>query len=560
MKKIGLKRSQIWSAALIACVAGAPMFAQPSFSESDEQFAQARTITHRLTSSQYRNIITDVFGSHIDLGGRFEPDMRRDGLLAIGSGLVSVTAAGMEQYDAMSRAIAETVVDEAHRELLIPCVPASKTAADDACAATFFEEAGFLLYRRPLTEDQLDAYVAAARTGAEYTEDFYEGLSLSLAGMLSSPAFLFREQRTEPNPDAPGQYRLDAYSKATQLSFFLWNAGPDRQLLEAAASGVIHTEEGLTRQVDRMLTSPRLEAGLRAFFNDHFHFDEFENLAKDTDIYPKFSPTISEQAREQTIRTVLNVVLNQRADYREVFRTKQTFLTPELGSVYRVPVFKDGPNGSPDGWQPYEFAESDPYQGILTQISFTALHSPAGRSSPTFRGKALREVMMCQVVPPPPGQVDFTLFEGEDLRKATARVRLAAHNANPVCAGCHKITDPIGLALENFDGSGEFRVNDNGNAIDPSGNLNGQDFNTVGEFVDIIYNGTVTTSCLNRRLASYALGRSPMPSERQWIESLDAFFEESGFRVTDLMREIALSDALHKIPNTELNTALNTVN
>ena len=136
---------------------------------------------------------------------------------------------------------------------------------------------------------------------------------------------------------------------------------------------------------------------------------------------------------------------------------------------------------------------------------------------------------------------------------------LDAHNANPVCAGCHKITDPIGLALENFDGSGGFRVTDNGNAIDPSGNLSGQNFNSVGEFIDIIYNDTVTTSCLNRRLASYALGRSPMPSERQWIESLDTFFEESGYRVTDLMREIALSDALLKVTNVEISTALNTV-
>ena len=161
-----------------------------------------------------------------------------------------------------------------------------------------------------------------------------------------------------------------------------------------------------------MLASPRLESGLRAFFNDHFHFDEFEYLAKDTDIYPKFSPAIAEQAREQTLRTVLDVVLTQRADFREVFRTKRTFLTPELGSIYRVPVFKEGPNGSPDGWQSYEFADSDPYKGILTQISFTALHSPAGRSSPTYRGKALREVMMCQTVPPPPGDVDFTLFDG----------------------------------------------------------------------------------------------------------------------------------------------------
>ena len=556
MKNNQRKFGHAWHVALIVCAASVSLSGQSTEALGEEQVAKVQTVTHRLTPSQYRNIITDVFGADIDLGGRFEPDLREDGLLAVGSSVVSVTATGMEQYDAMSRAIADTVVDKAHRELLIPCTPKSVTEADDRCAESFFTEAGLLLYRRPLTDAQLEAYVGAARTGAELTADFYEGLSLSLAGMLSSPAFLFREQRAEPDPDSAGNYRLDSYSKAAQLSFFLWNAGPDAALLEAAANGELHTEEGLTRQVDRMLTSPRLEAGLRAFFNDNFRFDAFEDLAKDSILFPKFSPVVAEQAREQTIRTVLDVVLTRRADYREVFTTKRTFLTPDLGSIYQVPVYKNGPNGSPDQWQSYEFSETDPYQGILTQISFTALHSPAGRSSPTIRGKALREIMMCQEVPAPPGDVDFTLFEGGgDLRNATARKRLAVHSSEPMCAGCHKITDPIGLALENFDGSGEYRTTDNGADIDPGGELNGSKFSDVGEFAQIVYQDTVTTSCLVDRLSSYALGRSPIPSDKEWVNNLDESFEQSGFRVTDLMRQIAVSDALYRLPRADLNTA-----
>ncbi len=561
MKNSRLKFGQISRTVLFACAAAVSLSGQSTQVAGEEQFAAIQTTTHRLTPAQYRNIITDVFGADIDLGGRFEPDLREDGLLAVGAGIVSVTATGMEQYDAMSRAIAETVVDETHRDLLVPCTPGSATEADDICAKTFFTEVGLLLYRRPLTDEQLDAYVGAARAGAELTGDFYDGISLSLAGMLSSPAFLFREQRAEPDPNSAGLYRLDSYSKASQLSFFLWNAGPDRALFDAAAGGVLHTEEGLTRQVERMLASPRLEAGLRAFFNDNFRFDEFETLAKDSILFPKFSPVVAAQAREQTIRTILDVVLTRRADYREVFTTKRTFLTPDLGSIYQVPVFKNGPNGSPDLWQVYDFSESDPYQGILTQISFTALHSPAGRSSPTIRGKALREIMMCQVVPAPPGDVDFTLFEGgEDLRNATARKRLAVHSSEPMCAGCHKITDPIGLALENFDGSGEYRTTDNGAAIDPGGELNGLKFSDVDEFAKIIYQDTVTTSCLVERLSSYALGRSPTLAEKAWVNELNETFEENGFRVTDLMREIAVSDALYQLSGAAPNTASASVN
>jgi hypothetical protein len=307
-----------------------------------------------------------------------------------------------------------------------------------------------------------------------------------------------------------------------------------------------------------MIRSQRLKNGLREFFIDNFHLDEFESLAKDPVLFPKFGATISEQAREQTLKTIIDVVLTRRADYREIFTTKKTFMTPELGSIYHVPVFKAGPNGSPDDWQPYEFSDSEPYAGILTQIAFTALHSPAGRSSPTTRGKALREIMLCQEVPSPPGDVDFSAFEGAgDLRNATARKRLGLHSTEPMCAGCHKITDPIGLALENFDGIGEFRTTDNGAKIDASGELNGMAFSGPEGFTQAIYSEPAVTSCLVDRLASYASGRKlEQPYYKEWVINLESVFEQGGFRVPDLMREIALSDALYDLPTDTAVTTL----
>ncbi len=517
---------------------------------TDLSDAREQTVTRRLTPTQYQNIIAEVFGSDIDLGGRFEPERRVDGLYAVGASHASVAASGLEQYDAMGRAVAAQVFDASRRDLMLPCQPMAAEKADDECARKFFEEAGELLYRRPLTEDQLDTYIRAARVGANSSGDFYEGMSLSLASMLSSPAFLFREQHVEVNPDNPEVFRLDSYSIASQLSFFLWNSGPDRRLLAAARNGDLQTEAGLEKQVDRMIRSQRLESGVREFFTDNFHLDEFETLSKDPVLFPKFDAAISEQAREQTLRTIIDVVLTRRADYREIFTTKKTFVTPELGSIYHVPVFKDGPNGSPDDWQPYEFSDSQPYAGILTQVAFTALHSPPGRSSPTTRGKALREIMLCQEVPSPPGDVDFSDFEGAgDLRSATARVRLGIHSTEPMCAGCHKITDPIGLALENFDGIGEFRTTDNGTQIDASGELNGMKFDGPNGFTQAVYNDPAATSCLVKRLASYASGRELKESYyRDWIKNLEAAFEEVGFRMPDLMREIALSDALYDLP------------
>ncbi len=536
------------AATVIAVGIGAAVMGSSNTILAAEPGVSTQAVTRRITAAQYRNIITDAFGGDIDLGGYFEPDLRAEGLLAVGASRVSISAAGMEQYDAMSRAIAAQVVDEKHRALLIPCKPVAETAPDDACARTFLGKTGRLLYRRPLTNVEIDAYVLAASKGAEITKSFYNGAGLSLAAMLSSPTFLFREQGLEPDPRRRGAIRLDSYAKASQLSFFLWNSAPDLALLTAAEKGELHSEKGLARQVDRMLASPRVEAGLRAFFIDHLNFSAFETLSKDTALFPEFSAQVAADAQEQTLRTILGVVLVNRGDYRDIFTTKKTFLTRELGAIYRVPVFNEGPNGAPDEWQPFEFESADPRGGILTQVSFTALHSPSGRGSATLRGKALREVLLCQKVPAPPGAVDFTGFERlASLGRSTARQRLAAHATNPVCAGCHKITDPIGLALETFDGQGAFRTSENGLPIDTAGELNGIKYQDAVGLARAIHADPAATSCLVDRMSSYALGQPASKVDKTWTQSLTKGFAEKGYRVPELMREIATSESLYRV-------------
>ena len=319
---------------------------------SDDKPAGGDAVTRRLSQEQYRQIINDVFGPTVTLGGRFEPDVRDAGLLAVGASQVSVTAAGLEQYDRMARSIASQVVDEKHRPLLIPCKPASVSAPDDACAKTFLSKVGKLLYRRPLTQHELDAEVAAANAAAAKTGDFYNGLGLSLAGMLEAPEFLFRQEVVEADPDHAGSYRLNAYSKASRLSFFLWNAAPDPELLASAVSGVINSSAGLKKQVDRLMASPRLETGVRAFFIDMLAFDGFSTLAKDTSLYPKFTSQVLRDAQEQTMRTIVDHLLTQNADYRDLVTTHKTFMTPLLASIYKVQV--SFPEGILNPWVPYE--------------------------------------------------------------------------------------------------------------------------------------------------------------------------------------------------------------
>src|ERR1700761_2664058 len=291
-----------------------------------------------------------------------------------------------------------------------------------------------------------------------------------------------------------------------------------------------------------MLASPRLENGVRAFFIDFLDFDQFDSLAKDAAIYPVFGQKVAHDAQEQTLRTAVDLLVTQKADYRDLFTTRKTFLTRNLGVVYQVPV------ASEKDWEPHEFAADDPHAGILTQLSFTELHAHRGRSSSTLRGKAVREILLCQVVPSPPANVNFTVVQDTSNPKfKTARERLTAHRTEATCAGCHKIMDPIGLGLENFDGVGQFRSAEKGAPIYAAGEIDGFKSRVAASLGRAIHDNPATTACLTNSMYRYAVGRDFDPGEREYQTWLNKQFADKGYRVTDLMKTIATSDAFFAV-------------
>jgi hypothetical protein len=492
-----------------------------------------------LTEAQYLNTVRYVFGPDVAPELHFPPAQRRDGLLALGSSITGVTTAQLELYQKAAVTIANTVIDPKYRPFLMTCKPANEKRADKACATRFLKDKGRLLNRRPLTKEELDAFVNEANKAADQLKDFYAGIGVALEAMLVSPNVLFVAETTEPDPTRPGHRRLDAFSLATRLSLFLWNAVPDDNILKAAESGEILTPEGRARVVDMMLASRRLDEGVRAFFDDMFGFDDFNSLSKDPATYPQFTGQVAQDAREQTLRTVVDHLIYKRRDYRELFTTRETFISPALAVLYGEPA--------PAGWTPYTEAPDSPRVGLLSQISFLALHSHPTRSSPTLRGKALRETLLCQRVPPPPPNVDFSAVDDPDSPFATQRERVAFHLKNPVCAGCHKITDPMGLALENFDSSGRFREAENGTRIDASGTLDGKSFSGPATLGKVLSEHPGLTSCLVQRVYSYASGSAVRPEDKKTLEYFNASFAEAGYRVPDLLRTIALSKAFSEI-------------
>lgn len=495
----------------------------------------------RLTESQYRQSVADVFGRDIKISGRFEPEVRRDGLIAIGSGEAAISTSGMEQYFAMAASIAEQATDAGHRAALAGCQPGDATNADDACATMLVQHYGRLLFRRPLNAPEVAQRVALARRVSAADHDFYAGLREAFTSLLTSPDFLFRIERAASRaPD--GTVELDGYSRASRLSYLLWNTTPDDTLLQVAQSGELMTEAGLKAQLDRMTASPRLGDGMGAFFDDMLQLDLFSKQTKDTAFYPKYSQVLAAQAREQTVRTLVDQLVTKNGDYRDIFTSRDTFMTRTLAMVYQVPYT------ARTEWAPYTFDADSGRSGVVTQISFLSLFSHPGRSSPVKRGVALNEIFLCEPTPSPPANVDFSIVNGTSMTQLkTSRAKLEAHATDESCSSCHATVDPPGLALERFDSLGARRDTENGVPIDVHAEIGGKSFEGAGGLGLLLHDNPRASACLVRDLYASATGRSVKAADRPLVASLTQTFGGGGYRVPALLRTMALNPALYEV-------------
>ena len=488
----------------------------------------------RLTRIQYAATLRGVFGDDLKVLLPTEVDVPSEGLLTVGAKVASITPAGMEGYQLSARQVAAAVLADDRRATALSCTPADASAPDDDCAGLFVETYAPLLLRRPLRAGEAQGFVDRARTATETLGDFWAGLEAVLVGWLVSPEFLFIQERAVAG-DGPGAgLTLTAESLASRLSYFFWNRGPDAALLDAAADGSLLTEAGYAAQVDRLLADmPQLERGVRALFSDLLRLAELRTIDKDDALYPAFTAAAIEDAQEQTLRTIIDHLLVQRADYRDLFTTRKTFMTRNLGPIYEVPVEED--------WAPYEFPEGGARAGILSHVSFLALNARAVRSSPVLRGVFVLDRLLCIKIPPPPPDVSFDAVATGSNNAPTARERLEVHRVSPSCNGCHTVMDNIGLALENFDAIGRFRTHEAGFPIDTSGTLMGDDYGDVRGFHEALRDAPNLPECLVEKLYMHSVGRPFVPAEARLIDALTADFAAAGYDFVDLMRNIALS-------------------
>ena len=303
-----------------------------------------------------------------------------------------------------------------------------------------------------------------------------------------------------------------------------------------AADGSLLDDEVYRAQIERLIgDEERLEAGVRALFVDLLELDDLSRTSKDSAAFPAYTATAIEDAYEQTMRTIVDHLLVQRADYRDLFTTRRTFMTRSLGPIYDVPVATD--------WEAFEFPEGSPRAGIQSHMSILALNAHESRSSPVLRGLFVLDKLLCVTIPPPPADISFDGFAPSDTNAPTARERLASHREDPACAGCHDMIDPIGLALENFDAVGQFRTHERGGVIRSDGEIFGAEYDDVRGFHQTLRDSPLLTRCAVHKLLMHGVGRQTVWDERALIDALEGDFERDGYDFVSLMRHIALSHA-----------------
>jgi hypothetical protein len=495
-----------------------------------------------LSETEYRNSIADILGPSVQIQGRFQPGRRVGGLVAASSSVLSVTASGFEGYAKMADGIAVQVVGPKNRAQLVGCTPKTPSAADDACATQFIARYGRMLFRRPLTSDEIKSRVQMADKLAVTAKDFYAGLRYTLAvTMLSSPEFLFRNERAIPTADGKS-YTLDAYSRAARLSYLMWDTTPDEELLRVAENGELNTSAGVQKQVDRLMASPRLETGMRAFFADMLQLDTFDNTVKDTLIYQKYNDQFANSATEETLRTIIDLTLRRNEDVRDLMTTRKTFINRTLAAIYDVPFTFDG------DWMPYEFPKDSERSGVMTQASMLSMFSHPGRSSPTKRGVALMDIFLCQPTPSPPANVDFSIVNNTSGPLKTVRDRLTAHATNPICASCHTHSDPIGMSLEHFDSVGSKRLTENGAVIDVSGKMNRKDFIGADGLGQIMHDDPKITACLVRKVYAYGVGGNSETIKKAEYQDANQAFTDNGYKLRPLLHAVAISPVFYAVP------------
>ena len=425
------------------------------------------------------------------------------------------------------------------RQHVFSCRP-SEASEQRACAAEIIERLAPKAFRRPLTEDDRESLLGFYDMGQE-EGGFEVGVRTAIEAMLASPDFIFRFEEAPADVQIGETYRITDTDLASRLSYFLWALPPDQELLRLAGEGRLSDPEVLDAQVDRMLQDPRSEALATRFAAQWLRLDDLDKVHPDRLMFPDFYEQLKDAMRRET-ELLFDHLVREDGSVFDLYTADYTFVNERLARHYGI----DGVTG--DDFRMVQYPEGSARRGILGHGSVLTLTSHAGRTSPVLRGKWIMEVVMGTPPPPPPPGVpplEETTGEAVEGRLLTTKDRMEIHRENPTCNACHRFIDPIGLALDNFDVTGQWRIKEGGVALDTNGEL---------------YDGTPVTSPLSLQealldrsvllvrsftsnLMAYGLGRRTEHFDQPTIRAITARAADEGYSVSSFVKGVVESDA-----------------
>ena len=439
------------------------------------------------------------------------------------------------------------------RRAIFTCRPTTQSEARP-CAKEIVTGLATKAFRRPVAGADVESLLQFFDEEAP-VEGFDMGIRVALQAILASPDFVFRVEET-PEDVEPGEtYRIPDFDLASRLSYFLWGTIPDDELVELARAGTLSDPDVFGEEVRRMLNDPRSDALGSRFAAQWLRLEDLEKVHPDRLLFPDFHKQLGDAMLIET-ELFFNYIVREDRSALDLFAADYTFVNERLARHYGIP-----------GIVGEEFRRvsypDDRRRGLFGHGSVLTLTSHANRTSPVLRGKWVMEVLLgTPPPPPPPGVPDLEQTEGfEDGRMLTTRERMERHRASPVCAACHQFMDPIGLALDNFDVTGKWRIRENSMPLDTRGTLYDQTpVSSPAELqeallarpIPLLRNFTVN-------LMAYALGRRVEYYDMPEVRRITSRAEDNGYRMTSFLMGVLESDAFQmaRMPDVVVEDAAN---
>ena len=455
----------------------------------------------------------------------------------IGLGYGVTTLPHLSNFSIVGPSEVTGVSDTPTRRRIFTCRP---TKPDEAtpCAESILTRLATQMYRRPLQQGNLEGLMRFYEQGA-MSGGFEGGIRMALQALLASPHFIFRMESAPDRLSSGDVYWISDVDLASRLSFFLWGAPPDQELIDLAARQQLSNPDVLESQVVRMLKDRRSEALAARFAAQWLRLQDLDKVHPDALSYPYFDHTLA-RAMERETEMLFSYLVKEDRSVLDLLTADYTFVNERLARHYGMA----GVNGNEFRRVTYP---GDQRRGLLGHGSILTLTSHANRTSPVLRGKWIMEVLLGSPPPPPPPNIpdldDTGRVKGN--RFLSVREQLAEHRANPACSSCHNVIDPIGLALDNFDVTGAWRIRDRGILVDASGQL--YDGTPIDGPIDLrdalLSRSDVFLTFFAENLMAYALGRRveyyDMPTIRQIVRNA----EKDGYPISSFLLGVANSTA-----------------